>query len=619
MARLGAARCALALLASTLVACEDRYSGECAPAVDAGGVPCDSLSDGGTTRADGGAGGGRDAGVLGDGGPGAVQDGQVGGLEADRSSLACFNGLDDDANLAVDCEELSCETARYCCVGSARSTCCDRAGVVLSATFAGCATGDPVDCGSAPLHAFGTPLPTLNAQGMTPNGDDLGESGVVLARPIALRSERVEIVATIAARTGGCESPTCLDVVSFGLAEEPTLAPHRVTPAVAVMVRASRRDYALVVMGEVVASAPIASDAPTSYRLVVDAEGNVELRAGEADPIRAHVLVQDGWSPMIWGRAFELTTAETPAAVTDVQLTVSGCDIPNALTRPLAAAIPFAGPTWSGDPSSPSVIAEPGGRLAAFEYQGGIHLARYDGVAWSLAGSGVLGVPALAASVNERLEDPELVRESDRYVLYVTRIDAMGATHIDRAEGDAGLAETFGALAPVSLPDEPTRSYRSPSVLAYATGWLMAAVTRGADEPRIVLLYADSPEGPYRYATGDLERSTVVARDADLFHFATDEVADPELVGDSHGLLRLYYAGRRGARWSIGLVVSGGVIDAWRDPLDGIPALDHGASGQDALGVRDPSVVIEGDRLSLFHTASDGVRSTIRRAEGDAP
>src|SRR5690606_10270011 len=96
--------------------------------------------------------------------------------------------------------------------------------------------------------------------------------------------------------------------------------------------------------------------------------------------------------------------------------------------------------------------------------------------------------------------------------------------------------------------------------------------------------------------------------------FDADEVAAPALYVDGAGILRLYYAGRRGSRWSIGMIASGdGRIFAYA-PSE--PVLRASGTGHDALSVLDPSVVRVGDTLQLFHTASDGVAARVARAVG---
>lgn len=618
--QIGRIRPICAALLILLPACSDGIADACADAPDP--AACRADADAGRDGfSDGGPGGGLDAGM-----DPAVDGGSVDAAapseldEAARGGLfACANGVDDDANSAPDCEDAACGASSYCCVGAGRAACCSTLGRDLGVDFAACAGPEPADCAPS-LRAFGAPPSRLETGGFVPGGDDLGDSGLELGSAVDLRRERVTLTATIAARPDGCESPGCLDVVAFGLGDAPTAAPHRVSPEVAVFVRASRGDYALVVAGEVAATGDIESEDPQVYRLSASPDGTVSLQVGGASPTTARMQPRAGLTPMLWGRSFELAgSAEWPARVSSVQVSSWGCDMPDGLARPATPAIPFAGPSFVTDVTSPSAVLDGSEILLAFVYQGAVHLARHDG-AWRLAGSGSLASPALVVGVNERVEDPRLVRRAARYDLYVTFVGSDGRARIGLAHGGAWHAETFDPVTPLELPDDELREYRSPAVLDRpGADTLLAAVSEDARRSVIVLFAAPGPDGPFDYANGTFEASVIAEPGPDLGHFAADEVDDPELFAGGRGLLRLYYAGRRGTRWAIGARVNGGVLDTWRDPYEGEAILSGSGVGFDALSVHDPAVVLDGDGLWLFHTASDGVRASIGRAEGAAP
>ncbi len=572
-----------------------------------GGIPPDRVEDGG--GADAGFGGFSDA------APPSGDAGAIPGFssETQAGDAACFNGVDDDLANGLDCQDPDCGATAYCCVGSTHPACCQGAGYDQRLVFRNCAQL-PEDCGSLPANTFGAPL--VEADGMVPYGDDLSDSGLVLGAPVDVRRERVALSARIGATRAACVMPSCLDVVALGLGESPSGPPFRVRPDVAVYVRSSRGDYALVVGGEVVDAEPLPDDRPHSYELTVSPDGVVQLDVSGARSMRAQVFLRADLVPMVWGRTFQLDGAEVPAYVAEATVLTQGCDAPAGLSRGVAPEVPFAGPAWRGAARSPSVIADGSDRLMAFVYEGAIHLARDEGSGWVLAGTGDLGAPALAVGVNESLDDPALVRGASAYALYFTRTDASGGRTIVRAEGDPGFAESFDTPVPLELPAD--RELTSPAVLVEGATVYLAAVARSGDEEVIVLLTATDPAGPFTYAAGSFDRSVVVRRGQELAHPARDEVGGPALFRGSRGLLRLYYAGRRGTRWSIAGRVSGGVLDTWRDAGEG-PILVAAGGGFDALSVRDPSVLLEGDALTLFYGASDGVRSVIAAAEGVAP
>lgn len=583
-------------------------------------LPACSFADGGLTGTDSGARMGDDA------GPGGALD--AGFADGDASvppapedpelqlggDAACFNGLDDDADLAPDCAEAACGEVPYCCVGAARAGCCVGPGMDLDVRFNDCTGPDPRDCG-ATVDTFGSPAPILDGRGVVPGGDDLTDAGLLLGPPIDLRRERVSLGATILSSPEMCTGPGCIDVVALGLGEPPTASRPTVRPLVGVYVRRSRGDVALVITGDVVDSRPLVTDQPVQYDLEVTPDGRVTLQMqGEATPMTGTVAPRMGMRPMLWGRTFEIASPELPTAAAEVRVVTRGCDMPDSLVRDAAPAIPFAGPTFVNEVRNPSAVADGDQTLLAFVYQDAIHLARQEASTWSLAGSGSLGSPVLSAGINERYDDPHLVRRDDRYDLYLTRIASDGSTSIVMLRGDTGFSETFGAPEEVDTPP----SLRSPAVLDRDGQIYLAAVTE-LDSTEIVLLTATDPVGPFTYV-GATAGESVIAKTGDgLGDFAVDEVADPMLFVGGRGLLRLYYAGRRGTRWSIGARVSGGVLSTWRSPVDGQAIAAGSGAGYDALSLRAPSVVLLGDSLHLYTTSTDGVFRSIGHAVGSAP
>jgi len=575
--------------------------------------------DGGATETDpdsgpggGGAsdaGAGPDAGSI-DGGPMTAPDPESAGF------AGCFNGVDDDGNGVSDCQDTACGATAYCCVGEPSATCCTGPGAAIDATFSGCA--DPRDCVSAPeVDWFGTPRPTIEGAAFVPNGDTFDDSGLVLGPVVDPTRERVVLQATIAAPIDGCSD--CLDVVALGLADPPNADDVRVVPDVAVMVRASRRDYALIVAGEVVGTNPLETPAPRDYRLELAPDGAVTLQV-DADPIlSARAPVRPGRAPLLYGRTHNRTGLVEPARVESLSVRTFGCDIPSAMDRGDSAVIPFEGVDWGGRvASSPSIVPDGDDVLVAFALSGDVHLARgtADG-SWILGGSGRVDAPVLVPETGERFDDPDLVREDHRFVLYLTHHGPDGTT-IARAAGGSDHFEGFARPEALTLPRDLTYA-EAPSVIDDGgTRWL-AARTFVDDEPHVVLLRATDPDGrAFEWAGGTLEGSILVSRRSDdPLRFDTDEVSDPELVVDGAGLMRVFYAGRRGTRWGIGVRVSGD-RETWREPIDHAVLAGSGA-GHDALWARHPTAAIADGRLELFYTASDGVELDIGRAVGRAP
>lgn len=573
-----------------------------------GGGPCDrATSDAAAV----------DAGALPDAAadPSSIPDAAAGPL-LDNESLAgaCFNGLDDDGDHTTDCGDAECGTSAYCCVGVTSSDCCTGAGPAASADFSACAGIDPRVCSAGePFESFGAPLPSLEAGAFLPNGDGFGDSGLILGPPVDPASHRVRLEARIAAPVDGCGD--CLDVIALGLADP--IAPGaelRVFPDVAFMVRASRMDFALMVAGEVVASEPLLDSDFHRYLLEIDPDGSVALSVDSIERATARVdALAAGRAPLLFGRTLNRDGVSEHTRASSVSVTTLACDIPSALERDPTSAIP-AGDWGLSGPSDPSVLAEGAERVAAFTSAGDVYLARRsaDGV-WSLGAS---GAPVLVAAAGESLQHPELLREADRYVFYVTRASASG-TSLARAEGALGHAESFSDLTLVVLPAD-ARDVEAPSLVRFAGALRMAVKVTHQGSPAIVLLDAEDPAGTrFVWTGGRIEDSIVVRASTDRARFDSDEVSDPELVEDGARLLRLYYAGRRGTRWALGSRVAGN-LSTWRAPLEDA-VLSASRAGHDSLWVRHPSAVFSDGQLELFYTAFDGVRFDVGRATGVLP
>jgi hypothetical protein len=85
--------------------------------------------------------------------------------------------------------------------------------------------------------------------------------------------------------------------------------------------------------------------------------------------------------------------------------------------------------------------------------------------------------------------------------------------------------------------------------------------------------------------------------------FDHDEIASPEIIV-YRNVIRVFFAARHGARWSIGMLRSPDFSHfqlAYPDPV-----LAGSGVGFDAVSVSDPDVTLVGDTLTLYYTASDG-------------
>ena len=94
--------------------------------------------------------------------------------------------------------------------------------------------------------------------------------------------------------------------------------------------------------------------------------------------------------------------------------------------------------------------------------------------------------------------------------------------------------------------------------------------------------------------------------------FDADEIAHPSLIVHD-GAWQLYYAGRRGTRWGVGLLLSDELL-RWRWYAGGRPVLEGDGNGFDRVGVGAPDAVSVGATVELYYEGTDGTRTRLGRA-----
>lgn len=516
------------------------------------------------------------------------------GLDPDTGQPddSCSDGLDNDNEGGIDCaDRLSCGASAYCCVGSTESVCC--ADVPAAAVdFASCANVD--GCGRV-TDPFGSNPPLVEAGRFVPNGDGQ-DSGALLGDTVDGRTDILRLTATVEVPMGTCD---CADAVAIGIGAAP-VGQMRPTPDVAVMTRRAYGDVALVVDGEVIwTERYAASDAPagpaaTDLFLTLDLEPSGALRLTVVDgPEGVTRRASATWNPragrraLLYGRTPNRSEHPEHTAIKAAQLTASRCEIPSALLRS-----PDPAPVSGAEPS----IASHGGEVwMATAGDGQIAFHHQEGDAWVAVSSTPLEGSALS--------NPELTVEDDNLVLYAEDASGAASAIVRYERSPEGV---WGSPTTLALPDG---SWGQPSVLGPDAEWVaaldrrsgeLAVFRHNATESVYLLFHSLRPSGNHA-------------------NFDQDEVADPELVRDSDGLIRLYYAGRRGTRWAIGMQLSSNG-SVWRAPgRAGEALLSSSGAGHDALGVRGPAVWTEGGLLSLYHTAFDGLAWSVGRAAGAMP
>ncbi|RZO60694.1 MAG: hypothetical protein EVA89_12915 [Sandaracinaceae bacterium] len=532
--------------------------------------------------------------------------------ESGFSADACFNGLDDDGlaggetDGAFDCDDASCGSAAICCLGETHEACCVPA-AGFSIELAAC--GDPTDCARGG-GVFGAPY--LTADGLVPNGDGVADGGLVVGDALDPTRDRLTLRATLRA-DADCEGD-CVEVAAFGLGDAPDRESMRITPDVGISLRPARREIALVVAGETLHAWRYDGPADVAATLVLAPNGHLDasvMGVPGAEPVSATYTPRPDRRLVIYGRT-ENSAARVPARVVSVTVEEMRCRVPSALDRPLAPQVPWGEPWTTEAPRAPSVLADEDTLHVAFEIDGDIFLAdRGPEGAWRLRGSD-LDDPVLRAPDGERYADPELVRTTSGHFLLLTHeVDGRDTIAVSRVD-DFAAAVHFPDPRPLAVDGVADASLRAPSALVTTEGVWVAAVGGRGEQSAISLFLADA-------ALTSLERRVeqpVLTASGDLFRFDGQEVGDPELVRDGDGLVRLYYAGRRGTRWAIGLYVTANG-ELWREVGDGSPLLEAAGFGFDGLSVRGPDARWrETDGvMELWYGATDGARRALAFAE----
>lgn len=541
---------------------------------------------------------------------------------ADASFAGCLDGVDPDEDGRIDCADDECSRAPVCCVGATTEACCAPTTPLAEVSLAGCGAG----CGALDSVVFGAP--DLSS-GVRPTQAD-ADGGITLDLPMDLRGGRIELRARITAPLAG----PALDVITFGLT--PGLgSTARMLPTVGAQVNGALRTVSLVVGETVVASAALPSGDEIEYALTAHPDGRATL-TGAGVSLSASVVVQGVVHPTVFGRV----SAGAPGGAIARTLAVArfDCDVPAALGARPITLVDEAGVFVAGTEANPMLTADAAGtRFLAFDAVRRDDPTRRGVFVAEEAAEGALRFvvrnpgpterqPVLGDSLDvEQFTDPDLAFEGGRWVLFVAG-EANGRSSLFRAEADlpAGLYASPGELAmsaSVGSLDAPTR-IASDRILARETD-LESGATRIVELARIDGAaglesdFADGICGVDDVCESPEDRRTryiLTQRTGNVFD--ADEVDSPSVVSLG-GAYRLYYAGRRGTRWTTSVVVSedGAYWRRISQTNAGSDVVLGPESGIGALGVRGVSASSAGGVVTLVFEAYGGTRSAIWLAE----
>lgn len=572
--------------------------------------------------------------------PGPNSDGGAGaGPEGDRSSpaafaAACLDGVDDNHADGTDCLDPSCADAPSCCVGLGTSACCTAPLPGLDRVYA-CATAPCDDLAGATTFGNAGPV-RASDMGFVPESDRGDtDSGAILAETFDPRTARLTLHATMAIPSSTLE----IDAVAFGLGD--AVASALVRPVVALVASAARREIVLVVDGNEAGRAEATVDETFhDYAIAIGPDGHVTTMLDGAPLLEADAALPDHpLHPMFYGRATNPGSVTSPARIGALHVTATACDVPSASTRLGALTIvDHTGLIDVAHASGPHAVVVAGTTFLAFAAPqvGNITAtalyvaAREADGDFHVRATPSAPQPVLAPAVGEALRDPALLDQGDTFSLFATRVAASGVRSLVHASGGAAHSLAFAAPTDLSVTGLDGQ-LDAPAPLPAATGATLQRVvarhTPASGPTELVMLTlpvdADITTGAFAADTAVCgAECTDGMRDQRLIHaartgtvaFDADEVAAPAvvLVNDVY---RVYYAGRHGGRWEIGMLIAADP-GYWRAAHGGTPVFSPSGTGFDAISVMDPAPVVENGRLTLYYAASDGAVTQLGVAAG---
>jgi predicted GH43/DUF377 family glycosyl hydrolase len=385
-----------------------------------------------------------------------------------------------------------------------------------------------------------------------------------------------------------------------------------VRPIASLRLSGSRAELSFVIGDEVVQRFELPEGGRQVWALVMRPDGTAEAIRDGGAVARSPVASLGPARVVVYGRNRNpMASSPLGARITNLSVSASLCDMPTAWSaRGELSLRGTAGSFDVDDAEGPSVAYDDEETLfLAYASDGEIFVGRRSGVSpTEVEVANGPDVPALRPTHDFEmggLSDPELVWNDGAWVLFYTATDASGRRRIGQATSDDGV--TFTAIGtPVLEPDGTVEELESPTVVIHFSGtWLMIA--RATDDAGRTFL------APFHSGNQGLDWNKIPADSLDAVMGATgrfdaDEVASPSLI-EHNGAWQLYYAGRRGTRWSIGLVLSDDLL-YWRRANDGRPVLSRSSNGFDRLGVTGPDAHARDsiDEVELFYVGTDGLR-----------
>jgi hypothetical protein len=558
----------------------------------------DALGDGASPGADAGPAGRSDggAGVVPWQGKGYFPFGRSLMIEAGEFSTdaadpgaydprTCWDESDGDGDGSTDCQDDGCAGVRSCAIGDGDR--CELLATTVADVAACEGAADPTGCLSA-ARAIGASA--IEASVLVPLGTMSGDAGFVFGDPIDLSSERARIaVSFVRSDCDGCVEGAA---VAVARAEVQRI----VEPVVALVASSARGNVALVVGDAMVATWPIDAETPTPFELVLRPTGEVTARRTDIGdpgttiritPMRDLEVVAYGRNPA------HAAPTDTRAGIAALSIARSICDMPSSWVVGPARPV-RQGSAAMVDFSSPSTWTEGAVEAIAVTRGMAIYAGEYATDAFAIGETPAVRQHPSHATAG--VTDPEIFFHEGAWNIAFTAVASDGVKSIGLARGGASIDAEFAPEAgPVIHPSAiGVRDLEMPTVAFIESGeWLLVARATRLDGSRALLGFTSDDRGQQWDLRVDADLGDRTARPGAVepLAFDADEIADPSLVIVNGGY-QLYFAGRRGTRWGIGLYASDEFL-FWR-PMNG------GSLMAPSVGTRRPDVSAIGGELRLI-------------------
>jgi hypothetical protein len=539
-------------------------------------------------------------------------------IDVESEEEVCYDTFDNDEDDAIDCADSGCASLPTCCVGVGHAECCQAPVQVFTGSMVGCTTDVPTCIPQ--MGVFGEPDPVVVDDGMAA-GDASFDNGAYLIEPLDPGGSILRI--EFEAATASCTE--CVNYVAVGfLPRVPEFPTTLAQFPLAFALRPGYGDAALMLFGSSAGTWPLADDGYHRYAIEIRPAGTVTVLEIDAAGATIRELVPEftfslpdpAWL-VVTGRSTGLAPEETPARVRSLMVTRGPCDMPQrALTEPTPAIASGSGADFPDIEGVGRAANGDGAEVVAIDVGDAFHLYRRNSDG-EYEPTRALSDPIVTASrlpgvSATTIDDPWLVADEDarRWLLYFTVHTGRNASMIGRISSAApfGTGFDYATFRVVAEAAPGFPKFEQPTVLDH----IMIVRAANADLGFFVRMRQDGPDR-WVPATPDVGASNIHQPDfGNLFAMDRDEVADPALVRVG-GVYRLLFAGRRGTRWRVGLLVSLAGQN-WYQPLGEEPVWELPPAGFDVLSARDPAPLFEGGRVSTLYVGSDGVRGAVGRA-----